>query len=93
MDWDNVRGENPRPLAPPPLLHLIEERWRVVGPTGRIITCAVYGVEGPGVEVRAGYSAEEFQRTQRVADLEAARQLAGRWRQAAIAKGFTELSV
>ena len=90
MDWDNVRGEKPRPPAPLPTLQLIEECWRVVGVTGRRIPCGVYRVEGPGLEVRAGYSAEDFQRTERIADLEAARRLAEAWRQAALAKGFTE---
>jgi hypothetical protein len=36
------------------MLTLLEECWRVVGPSGRVITCAVYQVDGPGVEVRAG---------------------------------------
>jgi hypothetical protein len=64
-----------------------------VDASGLIITCAVYEVLGPGLELRAGYSVEYFQWTQRVADITAARQLANVWREATLDLGFVELSV
>jgi hypothetical protein len=94
MVWDNVRGENPRPAAPPPLLHLLETCWRMKTPSGRIVTCGIYRTDGPGIEVRAGVSEDDLLRSQRTAKIGSAREIAAEWRQAVIAKGgFEELSV
>ena len=89
-DWDTPRDQR-HSRQTPYRLELLEERWRIVGPSGRVLTCAVYRGEGPGVEVRAGYSLHEFHRTQRVADLTHARVVAQMWRAAVMAKGLTEL--
>jgi hypothetical protein len=58
-DWDNtLRNRDLRP-QPIPVLELFEEHWRVMAPTGRVVTCAAYRLDGPGVELRAGYSQDE----------------------------------
>ena len=75
------------------MLELVEERWRVLGTSGRVITCAIYCVHGPGLEVRVGYSADDFHMTRRVADLRTARRLADGWRHAALATGVSELTL
>jgi hypothetical protein len=75
------------------LPRLIEELWRAVGPTGRVITCAVYQIPGPGLELRVGYSGDHFHWTRRVADVATARQLARVWRETTLGQGFFELSV
>jgi hypothetical protein len=90
-DWDTARHQPHSRRQALYGLELLEERWRVVGPTGRVVTCAVYRGNGPGVEVRAGYSLHEFHRTQRVSDLTHARVVAQLWRAAVMAKGLTEL--
>ena len=47
------------------LLEMVEEHWWALGPQGRVITCAVYSFDGPGVDVPAGYSVDDFHGTQR----------------------------
>jgi hypothetical protein len=74
-------------------LELLEERWRVVGPSGRVVTCAVYRPKGPGVEVRAGYAVDHFHCTQRVANAARARLIVDTRRTALLSLGYTELSV
>jgi hypothetical protein len=91
MGWHKVSAEGVRP-EPAPLLELLEERWRVVGPSGRVLTCAVYRVEGPGVELRAGYSADRFHCTRRVAGLRDARAVAESWLAAMASVGYVELT-
>jgi hypothetical protein len=71
-----------------PRFELLETCWRVVGPRQRPIICAIYDVDGLGVEVRVGYSFDDFHRAERVADLTAARSLADAWRQRKLSKGF-----
>ena len=92
MDWDNVRGEKPRPPVQLPLLLLLETCWRMKTPSGRVVSCGIYRTDGPGLEVRAGLSEDDLLRSQRTAEIGSARELAEEWRQAVIAKGgFTEL--
>ena len=71
-------------------LELLEVRWRVVGPSRRVVTCAVYRPKGPGVFVRAGYSVDHFHYTRRVADVHDARMVADAWLTAGISIGYTE---
>lgn len=56
----------PRPPAAPPRLELLETCWSLVGPTGKTISCGIYAVARPGVEVRSGYSVDDFAKTHRV---------------------------
>ena len=37
----------------PPRLELLEICWQLVGPSGKAISCVIYAVDGPGVDVRA----------------------------------------
>ena len=74
-----------------PRFELIELCWSFLGLTERPISCAIGRVDGPGVEVRVGYSIEEPMRIKRVPDMNAARELATQWRQALLDKGFEEL--
>jgi hypothetical protein len=92
-DWDNPssdRQSHPQPLQ---VLELLEEQWRVMAPTGRVVTCAAYRVDGPGVEVRAGYSLEDVHRSRRVADLTHARIVAQMWLASVTPKGLKELPI
>jgi hypothetical protein len=92
MESATVTRAGTRRAKDPSDLELLEERWRVVGPSGRVVTCAVYRPKGPGVEVRAGYSVDHFHYTRRVADLRDARLVAEAWRTAVISIGYTELT-
>ena len=55
MDWDTVHGEKARRVEPSAPA-LVETRWRLRTPRGRIITCAIYRDAAPGFEVRAGFT-------------------------------------
>jgi hypothetical protein len=77
----------------PAHLTLLEEHWRLVGPSGSILTCGAYRPKGPGVEVRAGYSVDHFHCTQRVANIAVAQALAAIWRTALLSLGYVELSL
>jgi hypothetical protein len=74
---------------------LLETCWLVVGPTQQPIRCAIYAVEGMNIEVRAGYSQENFHRAARATDLTAAREIAEDWRRQMLRTGglFTELPI
>jgi hypothetical protein len=72
---------------------LLEDRWRAIGVDGRIMTCSIYGVDGPGFEVRVGYSSGDYQRIRHVANRVEAAQLAEDWRRLLLAQGLTELSI
>jgi hypothetical protein len=91
-NWNSTNDADPhrRPLQ---VLELLEEHWRVVAPTGRVLTCASYRVDGPGVEVRAGCSPDDVQRSERVSDATHARVVAEMWRASLLAQGLTELPV
>ena len=93
MDWDNVRGEKPRQRLALPALDLLETSWRVKAPSGGLITCGVYRTDAPGLEVRAGFSGDDLLRSQRTLEIGSAREVAEQWRQAVLAKGFTEVQV
>ena len=73
-------------------LKQIEVCWRMVGLQEKVITCAVYQPEGPGVELRCGYADDYLLHSARVEDVERARALAEGWKQTVLAKrSFTEL--
>ena len=72
---------------------LLEERWRAIGVDGRIITCSIYGLDGPGFQVRVGYASGDYRRIRHVANRVEAAQLAEAWRRLVLAQGLTELSV
>ena len=58
----------------------IEVCWCVIiASVGRILTCAVYKGEGPGVELRVGYGADAALRTEDLHHHRAAHKLAKRW--------------
>jgi hypothetical protein len=59
---------------------------------GNTLVCAIYLVDGPGLEVRAHYAIDDFARTARVANVDAARELAEQWRRLALSSGFRELA-
>jgi hypothetical protein len=91
MDWA-THDHKPAPRAEPPTPELLEPSWRATSPTGKILTCALYrGVAGR-VEVRAAYPDDNLIRSALVPDVATARALAAEWKDAAIAKGFAELS-
>ena len=63
----------PPPLAPREPFR--EERWRLVGPSGRPVICTVEDV-GAGYEVCVGYSNDDPLYTRLLSKLEAARYFA-----------------
>ncbi len=71
---------------------LIEMLWRVLGPSNKPIVCGIYQ-DAAGLEVRCHYeeSIDALIRSERAADIDIARDIADAWKQAVIAKGFTEL--
>ncbi|HEU4692810.1 MAG TPA: hypothetical protein VFS23_30825 [Vicinamibacterales bacterium] len=77
-----------RTADPQPAAILIEERWKVTGPRGDVITCAVYRDVAPGVEVRVGSSIEHILQIRRTGTIERAREIAAIWLGTAIGKGF-----
>ena len=73
-----------------PRIELLEDCWVLATPTGKRIHCGIYRVAGPGVELRCGFSEDDVLRTQRVSDVDSARQVAEQWRLAVVAKGFKD---
>jgi hypothetical protein len=71
---------------------LIEMLWQVVGPSGKPIVCGVYETSA-GLEVRCHLveSIDALVRSERVGDIDIARDVSAAWKQAALDKGFTEL--
>ena len=82
--------QNQPPLEPP--LELVAPCWRMRGPSGQVLSCAIYRTDG-GLEVRAGY-ANDLLHSQRVFNEKAGFVYAERYRQAILAKGgFEDLPV
>jgi len=73
---------------------LIETSWRAIGPSQRVIVCALYEGAAGRVEVRCHYSesVDHLFRSLLVANIEGAREVASLWKQAVIDKEFTELA-
>ena len=63
----------PPPLKPQEPFR--EERWRLVGPSGKPVVCTVEDV-GVGYEVRVGYSSDDVLYTRLLSNLEGARHFA-----------------
>ena len=83
----------PRPPREP-RLELLEQCWHMRTPTGRVLSCGIYGTDAPGVEVRVGYGPDDLLRSQVAIEIGAAREIAAEWRQAVADKGgFTEVAV
>jgi hypothetical protein len=77
---DDLAGtRSARANARPPRVELLEVCWQFVGPSQRTIECGIYEV-ATGLEVRAGYSAEDIVRTQLTPDIDTARSIAAGWR-------------
>ena len=92
MDWA-THNHMPAPRADPAAPTLLESCWCATGPTGKVLTCAIY--RGPVeslVEVRASYPHNALIRSEVARDLAAARAIADAWISAAVAKGFTRIS-
>lgn len=79
MDWNKVRNS---PGATAGMrLELVEMCWRMrsLRKSTRILSCAIYRSDAPGVEVRAGYSDEDLLRSQRTTEIDSAREVADAW--------------
>ena len=71
----------------------IKVYWRIVGPSQKPITCALWRTAA-GLEVRAAYGADELLRSQRVESEVAAEAYAGAWKAMDYAQGgFTLLDI
>lgn len=86
IDWGNVRNTGGPRVVVPPAPRLVESCWRLRFGK-RLVACGIYEDGAPGVEVRAGFSEDDLQRTQRVTEISAARELAAAWRAEVVAKG------
>ena len=88
--WEERVGRRP-PTAP--RLERIETCWYVTSPGGKTVSCGIYRTDAPGLEVRAGYAEDDLLHSQVVSRIEVARELAATWRQAALDKGFIEITI
>lgn len=88
MDW--ARSDHP-PLEHAPSRDVIEVCWRAQSPTGRIITCAVYAIDSPGVELRASDNSDTPIVSLLVANLGQARHLASSWIETLRTRGRFEM--
>jgi hypothetical protein len=93
MEWATATRARSRNSEDPSDLELLEERWRVAGRSGRVVTCAIDRPTGPDAEVRAGYTVDHFHCTRPVAHVPDARVLADTWRGALLSLGYIELAV
>ena len=91
-----TRDANYSPFGPPrgkdgPTLRLVRACWRMRGPSGKVLECGIYRTQGPGVEVRCGYGADDLLRSQRTAEIGRARDIAAQWKRPVLGKhGFCE---
>lgn len=75
-----------------PRLDLVAPCWRMRGPSGHVLSCAIYRTD-VGLEVRAGY-AQDLLHSQRVFTVDEGHELAEKFRQTVLGKGgFEELPV
>lgn len=73
-----------------PRLERIEICWRVVGPSKRVLTCALYRTDAPGVEVRSSYTEDSLVSSSLERNLDLAREKARLWHGAVMAMGSFE---
>ena len=64
---------------------LLETCWRLTH--GRVFDCAIYRTDVPGLEVRCIYAGDDLIGSERSAEMDSARILAERWRQAVLVRG------
>ncbi len=62
----------------------------MLGPSGKPLLCGIYQ-QSFGVELRAGYDEDDVVRTQWALTIYEGRELAQQWRQASLAKGFSDV--
>lgn len=90
MDWSLHDHRRQAPSAAAPLAP-ITVFWRVAGPSGKPLTCALYAAPAGRVEVRVEYSALDLLRSEVVRTRGAGADLAAVWKLAVLEKGFREL--
>jgi hypothetical protein len=89
IDWSTVK-DAPTRSDDGPLIELVEPCWRMVGQSGKVLSCGIYHSAAPGLEVRAGYG-DDLLRSQRTKGINQARDIAATWKQAVLANGrFSE---
>ena len=76
---------------PAPQLDLLRLYWRMVGPSGRPLSCGLYRTT-EGLELRCGYSGDDLLRSQLTPDIETASEVAEGWKLIVLTvDSFTEL--
>jgi hypothetical protein len=85
MDWDRIYEPLPRRVDMPGE-RVVETCWRIRVPGGRVLTCTIVLDAAPGLDVRAGFTADDVIRSHRVAEIDSARELAEQWRRVALEK-------
>ena len=90
MDWDRVYTPGPPPPGPPEPI-VVEVCWRIRTPNNHVLTCGIFQDAAPGLDVRAFFNADELIRSERAAEIGAARDIAAVWKQAVLERGFVEL--
>ena len=76
----------------PSALVLVERVWRLRSPSGRVLSCTLY-LHPHGIEARCGYRDEvDLLMSQVRKTPDEAKVIAAVWKQAAIEKGFEEVS-
>ena len=73
-------------------LERLERCWRLLGESGRHLTCAIYRHHGGDIELRLLGESDEVVLSERVANVRRASERSEDCRLAAMAQGFTEVS-
>ena len=75
-----------------PPRELVAPCWRMRGPSGQVLSCAIYRTDA-GLEVRAGYT-DDVLRTRRALDIEDGQRWADTFRREVLNQGgFEELPI
>jgi hypothetical protein len=82
-----LNAQTPRPPRGP-RLELIQSCWKMrsLQKVTSVLACGIYRT-GSCLEVRCGYGEHELLRSQFAAEIGTAREIAGQWRRAVMAKG------